>query len=515
MKTGATAWDVRDAEVARPRGKDPRRAVGRAAEGESLAERILHQLAIERSLHGHGSAVVIDHRMGKSAGYVRRLLKGEIGLQVDVLGRLLDVLEVDAADFFTHAVGTQLVPTRVLRRIERRHAPGLGSPLLDRVTLGRIERWVAGRPTIASAAAPAGTPRLGADPGAGEELARWEAQLFSTPEDGARQIARQFVKLWEAACKDSTVSANGCRELARWLGLVGSAERLGGSFHGAARCLRLALGLLAGCDAAGDPAAEAETLDRSAGLLAAVGEPEVAEQMLHRAVEGAVLGGSPKVVAGLLGRLLVRRGMLALRRRAFGDARTSFEAASAYLADLGPETTPQAWPWRFSAARGRARALAEGAASAPGMSWRPVEHVLTEARQHHRSQQGPGWWSLLQLEGRVALGQGDLDGAERALRAAATGFGRGHRPLDEILARLDLAVVLWQAGRHGALRRELARSLGWMDQLRHTPGAQDALRALARATLTGEVGPRLLRRARQAIEDEAGERSLLVGGWMP
>ena len=225
-----------------------------------LAERVLDLLAAERSFHGHGSAAVIDHKLGKAEGYVGRLLRRDVGLQIDVLGQLLDVMEVDPADFFTRAVGTRLVPARVLRRVERKNPMGEGRPLLDRAELTQLERWVAGLPPIFGEGGAVKTETKGQGQGQGQgddtEWLRLEERLFSEPEAGALEIRRLFVKRWEAACLQGTVSADERAELGRLLGLLGSAERLRQSLHESAICLRLALELLAGAGRDDVPMAE-------------------------------------------------------------------------------------------------------------------------------------------------------------------------------------------------------------------------------------------------------------------
>lgn len=500
---------------------------------ESLNGRILSLLAAERSLYGHGSAAVIDHRLGKSKGYVRRLLRGEIGLQVEMLDRLLEVLEVDPVDFLTRAVGTRLVPTRLLRRLERQHAAGRGRPLLDRVMLTRLERWVAQLPpTPPDHELSTPRPRRPTT-AAAHELARLEERLFCEPESGAEAIGRRFVECWMVVHRQARVPAGDRLLLARWLGLVGSAQRLREDFHGAAVCLRLALDLLTAPPTTGSPAAKVEVLQRLASLLVCQGDLAVAELLLHQAMECAVLGSSVSVspalgmvCSPLLGRLLVQGGGLALRR---GEPRRARQVLTAGLAHLGTEGGV-ACPWGFTAELGRVRALLQESVAEPVVDWRPIEHALERARQSspfrrgadhpytgHRSadEQGPGRWSLHRLEGLVAWRRRDWATAEKALRVAAVGWRQEGWQVDEMLTHLDLAEVLWRTARFEGLRRHLGRCFDWIEPLRHAPASLEALRNLTRATLTGDVEPVLLSRVRLAIERECGDSSYWVQGWMP
>ena len=491
----------------------------------SFLTRVLHLLAEERRFHGHGKAVKIDRRVGRRGGYVGRVLRGEVGLQVEMLGNILDALEIDAADFLTRVVGTRLEPARVLRRLERKNPRGQGRAPLDCGMLTRLERWVgalapaSSAPSSASSSAASEGEAIDAKgPGTGsaEELARLAERLFSEPEATADEIRRRFVNRWEVLCHRDTITADERVDLARWLGLLGSVERIGQSFHEAALCLRLALELLGGVERAGQARGEAELLRHGASLLASQGEPEVAKLMLRQAIDHGILGGVAVVGPGpgdpvpLMGQLLIQQGGLALRQGDPTRARDAFEAGLAYL----PSEAAVGWTWRFTAELGLAQALFAVVESEPGRDPQPVQQALGRARQAHRTRRGPGWWSLYHQAGLVAGHRGDDAAAEKALRTACDGFARGPHKIDQILAHLDLGALLWRTGQHEALRKALACSFIWLNKLRPYPEVCRALHLLARATLTGEVEPAQLRHARVTIARDCGGTSVLARGWM-
>lgn len=473
-----------------------------------LSQRILTLLAEERSLHGHGNAALIDHRLGKSQGYVRRLLRGEIGLQVDMLVRALDVLDVDPADFFTRAVGTGLVPLRVLRRLERLcldYDLGRGA-LLDRPLLRRLER-VATEPTASTAAdaevvteAEEGNTPAGSRPPAGgstdESLRRLDELCFSEPSAAASRALEQVERrLRRLETKGGAAPAGERIGLARSLGVVASIERLESRFRAAASGLRIALDLLAGT---GSGLGEAEILQRSAYLVADQGDHAVAFEIVRQSGELRMLY---RDLPGL-GQVLVQRAVLLGHRQEWALSMKTFTAALEYLQE-------DPWIWRFSALQGL---------GIVAMKLGDLERASVWARRAaaaHRARRGQNWWRLMWLEGELARCRGDLRTAEQLLRRARDGFSTRSNPLDLAVVTLDLAQVLLMEDRVADVRALVAEMMGLLRQpLRHRM-ASAALHELARASLTGEVTQVLIRRIGHRLRRESRLGTALIQGWMP
>ena len=73
---------------------------------------------------------------------------------------------------------------------------------------------------------------------------------------------------------------------------------------------------------------------------------------------------------------------------------------------------------------------------------RAAENWARRASREHRSGQGPNWWRLRWLEGRIAHGKRLLRNAEAFLTEARDGFASRSNPFDLALVSLDLARVL-------------------------------------------------------------------------
>ncbi len=118
-------------------------------EPKKLNGRLIRLLARERALHGHGFAADIDRRLGKSEGNLGRVLRGEIGLQTEMMFRVLDALEIDAAAFFATLTGTQRDPLRCLDRLARCLKKTSGAPFipLPQTFQQQLDAWLEGQET--------------------------------------------------------------------------------------------------------------------------------------------------------------------------------------------------------------------------------------------------------------------------------------------------------------------------------------------------------------------------------
>ena len=468
---------------------------------QALNRRILTLLAEERSLHGHGSAALIDHRLGKSEGYVGRLLRGEIGLQVEMLGLALEALDVDPAEFFTRAVGARLVPVRVLRRLERLclDRDGGRGAFLDPSLLRRIERVAEELPDVAEAGGKGvGRHRVSqeAETELDQTLARLDEICFSEPaaavSRGLEQLERRLRRIEEGTlgrCSRERV------QLARFLGVVASIERLESRYRSSAGGLRRALELLAGT---GYGVTEAEILQRATYLIADQGDHAVAFEVIRQAGELYVLH---RYLPGL-GQVLIQRAVLHGQAEQWEMAHDSFKAGLEYLQDAP-------WIWKFSAYQGLGIVELKMDRVEAAMVW--ARRAATE----HRTRRGQNWWRLQWLEGEIARCRGDLETAEQALRRARSGFSTRSNPLDVAVVTLDLAQVLLMGNRMLDVQALAAEMMGLLRQFQRHRMASAALHELARASLTGEVTLGLIRRIGRRLRKESSLGTSLIQGWMP
>ena len=425
--------------------------------------RVLRLLSEERATHGHGTAAVIDRRLGKSEGYLGRLLRGEIGLQVEMLGRVLEVLEVDPADFFARVVGTRIGPLPLVRRLERRlsNSTFAGPSPLDRGLVRRIELLRSKRSFETSQ-----PPEEGADPGTLDVL------CFSDP-SAAAIVARRALGRW--ASRGETISSEALppdggygavSSMAGLLGVLASVDRIEARFRSAAAALRLGFELLEN-----ETSSQwAELVQRTAYLMADQGEHRSALDLVRQAGEIHVARHDLPGV----GRAQVQKAVFLYHLDELSAARQAYRSGLEYLA-------PDAWTWRFAAYQGLGLVAFESGRLDGAERW------ARRAADEHRTAQGQNWWRLRWLEGRVAHARGLLELAESALSEARDGFASRSNPFDLALVSLDLARVLLDQARPHDVRKLTAGMMALLQPLRRHRVATSALHELARASLCGEL----------------------------
>jgi tetratricopeptide (TPR) repeat protein len=438
---------------------------------KEMTRRVLRELAAERASHGHGEAALIDQRMNKARGYLSRILRGDLGLHVETLFEALDVLDVDAADFFGRVTGIRVCPDRLLRRLERQ-APSNGRSVLDRFEItasgGRIDVTIR-----------FDDPPLIEDlPGRLDGL---DAELFSYP-DQALGSAEEILLAAVARLAQEPTPKN-LDLVCQALGALAAADRVQARFGAAARGLRLGFGL---CEAMGLSVTRTDLLLRACYLLADHGEYDLAIELARQASDSCLLSRDEKG----LGRALVVRGVMLDR------AGQHAAAIDAYR--LGREHLPaDAWIGRYSCSLGLA------------LSFRRLGHLdearawVAEATAVHETQGGPNWWRLVWLQGDIALDDQDFESAVELLREAREGLTEFGNPFDVALVSLRLAKVLLMAGRPAQMRELASEMMRLLKPLEKHKVAGAALYEFACATLAGRVTMELLDGIYQKVEKDA------------
>ena len=432
---------------------------------QELTRRVLQELAAERAVYGYGSIAAIDRRMGKGSGYLGRVLRGEVGLQVETLFQALEALDADLVTFFGRVVGAEVSPERLLRRLERQGG-GRDVPAV----LDRCERLLAG------GTADPGTPV----PAAGEitaELARLDEERFSDPVETAKAEAAVEAAARRAARRRDPESL---KLLARALGVLAPFYRLRARFAAAARCLRLALRLSAPADLL---EVRADVLQRICYLLGDQGEYRVAAEVARLAFEAYALAEDG---AGT-GRALVDRAIMLNRAGQPAAAAEAYEHSLKHL----PE---EAWVNRFSVYQGL------GWIHAGRGDLDAARHYAERAAACHRTRQGQNWSRLLWLQGEIAFAGGQPEVAQRALREARAGLVDHGNPFDVALVSLRLAKALFATGEVRQMQRLAAEMLCLLKPLGKHRIASAAVQEFARATLAGEVTLELLDRVFEQVK---------------
>lgn len=451
-----------------------------------LNRRVLQLLAQERALHGHGSAAEIDQRLGRSEGYLGRVLRGEIGLQTEMLFRILDALGIDASAFFTGVVGLRMRPEGCLDRLARRLAerseiPFVPIPEAFLDHLGeRVARWPLD--------APAGPRKM-----AEENLEPWLARLeeidrrrFFDPES----VRQPMVDLLPEALERAEVNRSSLVHhlaLARALGVAASIERVEGRPRHAVDYLRAAFVLVADRD----PRLYAELLQRSCYQMGDQGDYETGLEFALQATEIYVRHGDLPGV----GRSMVDRAVMVYKLGTSQETLDLYRAGLQYL-------PPSAWQNRFAALQGM------------GMSHLNLGQVdeaddcAIRAAEAHTTHTGLNWWRLVWLQGEIAYRLGELERSENLFQQVKEAFAEAGQALDVALLSLQLARVLLAAGKIRDMQRLAASSMSLLRPLRRHRVACAALHEFTRMALTGDLTVRWIEQASSRLElghpDERG-----------
>lgn len=425
---------------------------------------LLQALAEERASHGHGSAAEIDQKLGKSEGYVGRVLRGEIGLQVEMLFKILDALDADPADFFARCVETRINPEQVLLKIERQRV-GRNQPWWIGRTMKALD--LATRPHLLTMGNPTDS-----DKELESELADLEELRFSYP----NKASEAFVPILDRAVDRAMTNKSrpSIEVLGTAIGIGASIERMNASFPQSAHALRLALILSRQLSL---DTLHASLLQRTAFVVGDQADYLLAVEIARQASDLYILQNSPKGI----GMSLVVRAVMHLYLEDHQAALNAYHSGLSYLGD-------DAWCYRYAATQGI------GLVHMLMNDLRRAKIWADRAAAMHKTQEGPNWWRLIWLQGEIALKAQDHDNAILHLRRAREAFSEQGNPFDIAAISLQLARALFVSGNVTEMRGIAAEMMSLLKPLQRHRFASSAIHEFARAALTGEVTVRLFDR---------------------
>lgn len=444
-------------------------------EPSELNRRMLDLLAQERALHGHGSAAEIDQSLGRSEGYLGRVIRGEIGLQTEMLFRILETLGIDASAFFKGVVGLRARPEKSLARLARSLTERTESPFVELPEdfQSRLQGL------------------KGKDPGQLEDaednvglsaalsaLDDIDEMRFSDPQGIRASMADVLVELL-----DRTEAAAGAlpwlRGLAKALGVVASIERVEGRARHAVEHLGSAFALVADRS----PSLYAELLQRACYQMGDQEDFETALELALQATEIYVRLGDLQGV----GRSLVDRAVMVYKVGSAEETLDLYRAGLRYL----PKS---AWQNRFAALQGM------GMCHLNLEQVRQADDCAGRAAEAHRHRFGLNWWRLVWLRAEIAYRLGELRRAEDLYRQVMEAFTESGQAMDVALLSLQMARVLLSAGKMREMQRLAASSMALLRPLRHHRIACAALHEFTRLALTGELSVRWIETASSRLE---------------
>lgn len=441
---------------------------------KELNRRLIRLLAHERALHGHGSAAAIDQRIGKSEGYLGRVLRGEIGLQSEMMFRVMDVLEIDPAAFFATLTGLKRDPDRCLDHLARglmgkNETPFIPFPedfqrQLDVVLAEPMVKSTKGHPAV--------DPSIWA-----ERLRDLDAQRFVDPEAARDRMVQWLPEILQAVTQEA--DSNLANVLTRALGIAASIERVAGRPRHAVRYLRAALSL----ESRHSSPHYAELLQRACYQIGDQGDYATALDMALQATDIYLQAGDLHGV----GRSLVDRAVMAFKVETPQATLDLYRAGLRYL--------PQgAWQNRFAALQGM------------GMTHLNLDQVgeaercASLAARAHRTERGLNWWRLVWLQAEIAYRRRDLARAAQLYEQVKGAFEVCGHALDSALLSLQMARVLVASGRLQDMQHLAARTMSLLKPLRRQPVACAVLNEFARLALTGELSVQWIERMSARLE---------------
>lgn len=417
----------------------------------------LHQAVEVERQHRKGGASALDRRLGRSNGYVKRLLSGRRKLSLATLFEIVDGLRYEPGEFFLWVFGpTHLRADHFLEKLARRAKTPASlrriDPLLARREASHDEPLRGGGRSLADEERVARY---------GPEIQRLNVLSFSDP----RQAQGEAAALLAALVGEVESHGEPLGLLTRYLALCGRIEYLLGDHPTSACFLERAL------DHArrrGDLAAEAEIYRWCCRLAASRGDHHAALGFADRARELAVLRHD---LAGI-GHALTHRGLILRRLGDLDDAVRHLKAALKYF-------PADQWPSRSVVFQNLALLHLcdlDDLATAKKLC-RLAEH-------EHGTKEGPQWWSKAWIRAEIALRESRLDAAGAEFAKLREIERSRNRSLEAALACVGLAKVCMRSGRPG----ETAAVIGEMTEL------VEGVRAVNRKV--GVLVDQLLRAAR-------------------
>ena len=439
-----------------------------------LNRRLIRLLAHERALHGHGSAAAIDQQIGKSEGYLGRVLRGEIGLQTEMMFRVMDALEIDPTAFFATLTGLKRDPERCLDRLARGLADKSETPFIrvPETFQRHLDGVLNGQPELPAEAAPSLDPSIWS-----ERLQDLDAQRFVDPEAARDRLAQWLPEILRS--NGHAADEHQRAVLVRALGIAASVERVAGRARYAVRYLRAALSM----ESSRSSPQFAELLQRGCYQMGDQGDYATALDLALQATDIYLQAGDLYGV----GRSLVDRAVMAFKVETPQATLDLYRAGLRYLPD-------QAWQNRFAALQGMGMThLNLGQVD-------EAERCARLAARVHRTEKGLNWWRLVWLQAEVAFRQHDLPRAMRLYGDVREAFEAWGHALDAALLSLQMARVLVVSGKLQDMQHLAARTLSLLKPLRRHPIACAVLNDFARLALTGELSVQWIERLSARLE---------------
>lgn len=434
-------------------------------------------IEVERQ-HRKAGASALDRRLGRSKGYVRRLLGGEVQFRVPTLFEIVDALGYEPGEFFLWVFGpTHLRADRFLEKLSRRAET---PPILRRVD-----------PLLTLEESPRGARTLDEEESVGRlwpELHRLDRLSYSNPRQARQEMAALLPTLVEVI-----ESHGGPLELlTRCLGLCGVIEYSLMDYPAAACYLDRAL---RHARRRGDQAAEAETYRWCCRLAASQGDHHAALAFADRARDLAVLLHD---LPGI-GHALLHQGLIRRRLRDLAEAVRHLQSALGYFGN-------DDWPLRSLVFQ----ALAMVHVDLDDL--KKAKKLCRLAEREHLSKEGLRWWnkgwvraSIAQKENRLADAEADY------VKLREVGESQ-HRSLDAAMACVGLVKVYLRSGRDGeaaAVVRDMPELVARVRPVNQKAG--QLLDKLVREARSGKLTSIFLDRVAEELGDALAHRGSTFG----
>ena len=461
-------------------------------------------LAFERELkRHHGRKGKTEIALGYRRGHFSRLLRENKPIQVDLILKALDLLDVDPRDFFAKAYDIALNPEHLLSLHER---PGK----VDRV-LRRIEKAARRLETKDPPEPPRIPPRdfwrrLEAISRSGVAYQRKylrRTKMFRQPafltEYLERLDALRYSKVAKAAKLAETVALDlipkvpGERSellgfMCKAVGVYGSAKRQMAEFDTAAAAIGFGL-RLAGRH--GLKMARAELLRRGAYVLSDNKEFERAEWLLR----DSQIGFSDQKEEVEIGKTMIDRAVMLSYRHEHQRSIQLFMDGF----EIVPEGDRYAQRWRLSALNGIT------------MGYRILrkldvaERWLVQAIEDVSDPEGTHWARLSWQRGCISFERDDYEKAEKILRVSYEILHGSESPVSGALVCLDLTTTLLAQGKceeAHSLAQQSARTLSLFSD---NSFAQATFFKFIQASLNRELTTELIEQVSDELRQGAPE----------
>jgi tetratricopeptide (TPR) repeat protein len=430
---------------------------------------------VERQ-HRKGGASALDRRLGRSNGYVKRLLSGRRKLSLATLLEIVAGLRYEPGEFFLWVFGpTHLRADHFLEKLARRAT----TPAI----LRRIDPLLARQQASRKGNRPlADEERVGRY---WPEIERLNRLSFSDP----RQANEETAALLALLVGELEIHGEPLGLLTGSLTLSGRIEYLLGDHPASACYLRRALDHARRC---ADLAAEAEIYRWCCRLAASRGDHHAALAFADRARDLAVLRHD---LAGI-GHALTHRGLVLRRLGDVGGAVSHLNVALKYI---------PADQWSSRSVVFQNLAIIH-LCDLDDLG--KAKNLCRLAEHENGAKEGLQWWSKAWIRAEIALRESRLDDADAEFGKLREVERARHRHLPAALACMGLAKARMRSGRRGeteAVIREMAELVAGVQAVNRQAGV--LMEELVRAARSGKLTAELLDR----VSDEMDAAALYLG----